>query len=207
LAASHAAWWDNPRLNDLSWLRPLAADAEGMQSEFRVGWPILVERLGSGIAGLDALGEQLTRTVAQAQEGLTATPTTFLHMDVRLENLFFAGSDENPTPIFIDWQNVRRGRGAAGLASFLTFLSQRDRLEDTLLMLYHSELKRAGVNNYPFVEYIRDYRMGILRRFAGPAGALGTVGPDNPQGAALIDLLSRFGLNNLERYLQLLSEG
>ena len=62
-----------------------------------------MERLGSGIAGLDALGEQLTRTVAQSQESLTADPTTFLHMYVRLENLFFAESDENPTPIFIDW--------------------------------------------------------------------------------------------------------
>ncbi len=127
-------------------------------------------------------------------------------MDVRAENLFFTGPKEKPTPIFIDWQNVRSGRAAAGLASFLAFLPQRDSMEDTLTTMYHSELVRAGVRDYQFEEYIQDYRMAMLRRFAGPAGALGTVGPDNPQGTALLNLLSRFGMANLERYLNLLSD-
>ena len=198
LAKSHAAWWEHPRLTELDWLLPF--DAGRQSSNFLAGWATLVERL-EGASVLGTLGEQVMRTVSKAEERLASPPATLLHLDVRQENLFFAGSDENPVPIFIDWQNVRCGRGAVSLASFLAFLPQCDLLEDSLLTMYHSELERAGVLNYPFKEFIQDYRLAMLRRFFYATSVLGPVGPDNPQGTAILDLLSRFGVANLERYL------
>ncbi|MFQ6026545.1 MAG: phosphotransferase [Dehalococcoidia bacterium] len=207
LAASHAAWWEHPRLTELDWLRAWSTDGRsGQSSRFLVGWEILVERLGGGDPQLAALGEQIVSAVSKAEERMASSPTTLLHMDVRQENLFFAGPEENPEPIFIDWQAMRCGRGALSLASFLAFLPQRDRLEDRLLALYHSELERAGVINYPFEEFIQDYRVAILRRFSAPTAVMGAVGPDSPQGIGLLDLLSRFGMVSLERYLNLLSD-
>ena len=94
LAASHDAWWEHPRLTELNWLRPF--DAGLRSSSFLVGWEVLVERLGGGAPGLGTLGAQVMRTVTEAEERLASPPTTLLHMDVRQENLFFAGSDENP---------------------------------------------------------------------------------------------------------------
>ena len=154
-----------------------------------------------------SIGEEIARTVRNGHEGLASPPVTLLHMDVRQENLFFAGDDENPTPVFIDWQVLRSGRGAASLASFLAFLPERALLEDDLITLYHAELERSGVHDYPFDECRKDYRTGILRRFTLPTSILASVDPDSLQGTAILDLLSRFGMANLERYLNLLSDG
>ena len=206
LAASHAAWWQSPRLNEFNWLGSLVDDAGRMQSSFLVAWPTIVERLGDRTPEIRSLGEQIAREVFKAQERLASPPISLLHMDVRQENLFFAWHDEDSTPIFIDWQIVRSGRGPASLATFLAFLPQRDKLEDDLLALYHYELERAGVHDYPFEECIRDYRLGILRRFSGPISALASVGPYSPPGTAILDLLSRFGMDNLGRCLKLILE-
>ena len=207
LAASHAIWWQNPRLAELSWLRDLTADSEHIDSRFLAAWPIVADRLGGGSPGIVSIGEEIARTVRNGHEGLASPPVTLLHMDVRQENLFFAGDDENPTPVFIDWQVLRSGRGAASLASFLAFLPERALLEDDLITLYHAELERSGVHDYPFDECRKDYRTGILRRFTLPTSILASVDPDSLQGTAILDLLSRFGMANLERYLNLLSDG
>lgn len=198
LAASHAVWWEDPRLNYLDWLRPF--DATGLSTGFLVGWKILVDYLG-GDSKLEATGEQIMLTVGESEKKLASPPTTLLHMDIRLENLFFAGSAENPEAIFIDWQNVRRGRGATSLGTFLAFLPQRDEIEDSITSLYHSELVRAGVLDYPLEDLREDYRIAILRRLFTPTSVLGSVGAENSQGIALLDLLSRFEMAKLEKYL------
>ena len=145
LAASHAAWCEHPRLSEFNWLRPWSAiKASNQPSSFLVGWATLVERLGVGAPELAALGERLAGTGRKAQERLASPPTTLLHMDVKPENLFFAGTKEKPVPIFIDWQGVLGGRGPLSLGGFLAFLPQRNRAEESMLTLYHSELERAG---------------------------------------------------------------
>lgn len=202
LAASHATWWENPQLDELNWIRGF--DASSRTASFIAGWDVLMDRFDT--PKLHTLGERVMRTVVNAQERLTSPPTTFLHLDVRQENLFFAGTDEDPEPIFIDWQNVRRGRSVVSLGCFLAFLNQRDDVEDSMLDLYASELERSGVLNYPAEELVRDYHLAILWKFFTPTSSLGMIGPDNPQGIALLDLLARFGMDSLNRYLDLISK-
>lgn len=197
LAASHAAWWQSPRLNEFKWLRSIASDAERRQSSFLAAWPVVVDPLGGGTPDVGALGGRIAKEVFKAQERLASPPITLLHMDICQENLFFDGNNQEPVPIFIDWQIVRSGRGPASLATFLAFLPQRDMLEDDLLAQYHQELESLGVDDYPFSDCVEDYRLGIPRRCTGPISALASVGPDSAQATAILELLSRFGMDNL----------
>jgi len=206
LAASHAAWWQHPRLPDLKWLGSLAADPALQLSAFLEAWPVVVDRLGEGVPGLGPLGRQIELTMRQFQERLSSAPVTLLNVDHRQENLFFAGDAESPVPIFIDWQMLRFGRGPIGLAAFLALTPQRNCMEDTLVRLYHSELEGAGIRDYSFQNCLQDYCLGILRRFSVPTATLATVDPDSPQGTAILDALARFGMDNLERYLTLIPE-
>lgn len=199
LAASHALWWRGERLTGLSWLRPISADIDRFQARFPVAWPIVIEYLGVSVPR--EIGDKIARLIPQMGARLESQPITFLHLDVRRENLFFAGLDEDPVPIVIDWQNVRYGRGPAGLASFLALLPDRVRIEDELVRLYYAELRTAGVRDYTIDECFQDYWLGLLRRFVAPACVLATVAPNSTQGANILALLGTIGVASVAQYV------
>lgn len=191
LAASHAIWWGSPRLSLLAWLRSIAADDASFRRRFPTAWPIVAERLGSTVDR--RLGDRVVQLIPQLAQ-LECQPVTLLHLDLRQENLFFSDAANAPETIVIDWQNVRYGRGPASLASFLGPLLDRETVEQDLVRLYHDELILAGVRGYAFDSCIRDYRLGLVRRFVAPACVLATVDPDSTQGAGIIALLRRMSI-------------
>ena len=50
---------------------------------------------------------------------ITRPPHTFLHGDLRLDQLFFAVSADDPPVTVLDWQITAKGRGAYDVGYFL----------------------------------------------------------------------------------------
>jgi aminoglycoside/choline kinase family phosphotransferase len=199
LATSHAQWWRNERLATFDWLPPIAADAAWVLAQFPGSWPIVTDRLGTALP--PGIGDRIARLLRPMYDRLGRQPVTILHLDVRRENLFFTGPDDDPEPILIDWQSMRAGRGPAALASFLASLPGRAKVEAELVSLYHSRLMAIGVCDYTVDECLDDYRLGLRRRFIHPACILASVDPDSAQGRNILALLSTFGLERLEQYV------
>ena len=91
---------------------------------------------------------------------LCKAPTTLVHCDLRLDNLFF-GDDE---VIVFDWQLVRRGPAAYDVAYFLSGAldEEADASDvDLLLATYHEALCAAGVTDYALTNLRRDYRLAL----------------------------------------------
>ena len=52
VAALHSFWWDSPKLDDLTWLRPLNNEAyKSSAQQYAAVWPGFVERYARSSAG------------------------------------------------------------------------------------------------------------------------------------------------------------
>ena len=97
----------------------------------------------------------LTRFCAEA-------PSTLVHGDFRLDNLFFDDGDE---PVVIDWQGVCCGPGVYDVAYFLSGTLAPETPEHAVLELvrvYHEALEARGVKGYDLAACVRDYRRSML---------------------------------------------
>jgi hypothetical protein len=197
LAVAHAAWWADPRLPGMTWLGDLTARIDVMLDRFVQAWPLVSSELAADVAGMDQFGlEMANRYAADAEQGSTE-PITLLHTDVRASNLFFEESPEGPSPVFIDFQTLRRGRGPVALAQFMAFAPGRATLEDRLLDVYYEGLTAAGVTHYSREECDADYFRGLLRRLSSVTGAVWMAGRNTQQGADIMDLLATFDFSTL----------
>ena len=204
LARSHALWWESERLESLDWLDDLVSGNERAHSRFLHAWPVVADLLGEGVPDLDKLGNRIAARMVHDRVHLGSPPfLTLVPYDIRAENLFFRGTEDQPEPVFIDFQGVARARGASGLASFLGFHPDRDALEDEVVRLYHDGLVAGGVSGYTIDECRDDYYRGMIRRFIGPASVLGHAKPGTSQWEAIYALVSRFDLSTLRRYVDL----
>jgi Ser/Thr protein kinase RdoA (MazF antagonist) len=165
IAPMHAELWQSPALEGHFWLLPLDVDARLRHGQFRKNRARFAERMGSELgetlAWLDRHGEALTRRfVAEA-------PETFVHNDLRLDNVMFDGND----CAFIDWQLVRRGPAAYDVAYFVTSALHANTeadAEERILRHYHQAL---GVAGYDYETFLRDYRRAMLLHLANLASA------------------------------------
>lgn len=201
LAAWHAAWWQSEKLASCDWLPDIRADAEPFHKSFNAGWLKVAQLLRDAGRDLGILGRDVAEAFWRWRDLLGAPPITFGHVDVRAENLFFAGTAEQPEPIFIDFQILRQCRGAASLAAFLAVVPEQRHLEDELVRAYHDGLRAGGARDYTLDECRRDYSCGFLRRFMGVSGVLATVDADSPQGQAVLELVGRFGFDSVRDHV------
>ena len=82
---------------------------------------------------------------------LTRPPHTFLHGDLRLDQLFFAVEADDPPVTALDWQITSKGRGAYDVAYFLTqslATETRRTCESQLIERYAEGLAEHGID-YP----------------------------------------------------------
>jgi thiamine kinase-like enzyme len=113
----------------------------------------LEERLAPYLRPLPDQGLDMLRRLNQA-------PTTLLHCDLRLDNLFFRDDEV----IFIDWQLVRRGPAVYDVAYFLSSALDQDAgrtVVEGLLEAYMEELRAGGVDGYTMDDLLRDYRLAL----------------------------------------------
>ena len=190
-AALHSYWWESPKLDDLSWLRPVNNDAyKSAQEQYAAVWPGFVERFASrvppgGLAVADAYRQKIADVFDWVIEN---RPTTIAHTDFRLDNFFFDHADGSPVTI-IDWQLSVRNVGAIDVGYFLgESLSIEDRRahERDLLERYHDGLVAGGVTGYSFDDLYDDYRMSLVTQLTIPViGSSMDLG--NERGVQLFD--------------------
>ncbi len=92
-------------------------------------------------------------------------PQTVIHGDARIGNMMFPGGEDRGRFVFIDWQAVRKGKGAFDLAYFLVLSltsSKRLSVEKQAIETYYQLLSVKGVKDYTRQEFEDDYKHACL---------------------------------------------
>jgi hypothetical protein len=192
-AALHSFWWNSPKLDDLTWLRPVNNDAyKSAQEQYTAVWPGFVERFGDVLpARALAVGEAYQTRIADAFDWTVETrPLTIAHTDFRLDNLFFDNPDGSPVTV-IDWQLSVRSMGPLDVSYFMAeSMAPDDRRahERPLLERYHAGLVAGGVTDYSFDELYDDYRTALVTQLTIPVIAQ-SMDPGNDRGRKLMDAM------------------
>jgi hypothetical protein len=169
VARFHAHWWQDPKLEQLAWLRRSRdpADYQGFQQAYLQKWGSFLEKAGQAMPAMAiVLGERLGKHLAQVAEQLfLRPPRTLTHGDYHLQNLLFTASPKEDSLFVIDWQAVGCGRGIVDAALFLgTSLRPHERRakEMELMEIYQATLADNGVSGYGFDRCFYDYRLSML---------------------------------------------
>ncbi|OBI72795.1 oxidoreductase family protein [Mycobacterium sp. E740] len=180
IAAHHAFWWENDRLASLPWLvaythPPFVA---AVTENYRAAWPKFLDRVGCDLPPeIREYGERFQHTLPWFLEQITRPPQTFLHGDLRLDQLFFGVRADDPPLTALDWQLSARGRGAYDLAYFLSqslTTETRRACEEALLERYAARLAQHGIT-YPREQLRQDYRLTTAWCFIYPVMAGGRI--------------------------------
>lgn len=166
MAAFHASWWDNPRLDGLDWMPQRDAEAGAYQEIYAGAWESFLGKADDGMPErLRSLGDALLPEIPKIKAMLAKPPRTIVHGDLRLDNCFFPATGGAPSPVVFDWEFCVRGRGVNDVATFISDAyapQERRNVESGLLRVYHSALADNGVSGYSFEECLRDYRLSML---------------------------------------------
>ena len=176
LAKFHASWWDDPRVDEFSWLPSINRNVSLLQEAYQRAWDIFAGKFGHHLPpSLREVAGQFVNNVAHIKNQLADRPTTILHGDFRLDNLFFGPPEAGPPLIVIDWQGAHKGPGASDIAYFQAFCLEPDHrrsVEIDLIKNYHDALVANGVRGYDFDQCRHDYRLSMFE----PLGVLVMAG-------------------------------
>lgn len=171
IAKVHAAWWDSPRLDQVSWLDSLesAELRQQLLAIYQQSWPVFEQAFKDDLPPefLDA-GERFGAQFERLIEDVSTRPTTITHRDFRLDNMFFDVPGGGSSFALLDWQLVQRGIGVGDIAYFLAGNFPPDvrrEHQDALLRHYHQALQQGGVTGYEFDQLVEDYRLSMLFLF------------------------------------------
>lgn len=180
IAGHHAHWWDNDRLASLHWLNTYNTSpfTEVLVENYKAAWPKFIDLVGSDLSpAMREYGERFASLMPWFIEELSREPHTFVHGDLRLDQIFFAVDDDDPPVTVLDWQINGRGRGAWDLGYFLTQSltpDTRRAIEGELIGRYAGRLAEHGID-YPREELRRDYRLTTAWCFIYPVMAGGGI--------------------------------
>lgn len=188
----HAAWWDSAELRDS---RILLQPGHPVRQRFAEmvagGWESLLTG-GPGAETIPEAGKQIARTFADSVAGLwewlaPKDQLTVMHLDFRIDNIFFDRVEDRP--VIFDWQGASVGRGAYDLAYLMATGYEpafRRRHELQLLQRYYRRLQSAGVSGYSFDELEQDYVFGLMHSlWVVPFTAI--LDLSSKRGQALVD--------------------
>src|SRR4029077_6212863 len=191
IARHHAYWWQSERFAALPWLKTFSTPAfsAALAGNFQAAWPRFLECVGADLSpAMRTFGERFPSLVPWFWKELTRPPHTFLHGDLRLDQLFFAAQAGDAPVTALDWQIISKGRAAYDVAYFLgqsLATETRRNCESELIERYSGCLAEHGVD-YPRTELSRDYRVTTAWCFAYPVIAGGRVDPANDHQLELV---------------------
>ncbi len=161
LAAFHATWWGQARLERLEWLprfdRSLSVEIIGDPAgEFEGPIP----------EGFGEVASRIRRHIHWLFEANSRPPRTLALNDIKARHMLFGRPPTAPALAVVDFQFVAKARGPLDLARFcgssLT-VEMRRAIERDLLRTYHDLLLSRGIDGYDFNECFDDYRRGHLQ--------------------------------------------
>ncbi|MCV7378924.1 phosphotransferase [Mycobacterium alsense] len=191
IAGHHAHWWETDRLAALPWLKPLSSAPfpAVLAGNFEAAWPRFLERVGFDLSPqLRAFGERFSALIPWFLQELARPPRTFLHGDLRLDQLFFAVDAGDPPVTALDWQVTSKGRAAYDVGYFLCqslVTETRRGCEGRLIERYAEVLAEHGID-YPRDELWRDYRLNTAWCFIYPVIASGRIDVANDRQLQLL---------------------
>ena len=200
IARHHACWWESQRFEALPWLKTFSTPPfpAVMAANFEAAWPRVLDGIGADLSQmLRVFGERFPALVPWFLQEVTRPPHTFLHGDLRLDQLFFGVDADDPALTALDWQITSKGRGAYDVAYFLSqslTTETRRSCESQLIERYAEGLAEHGID-YPRDELWRDYRLTTSWCFAYPVIAAGRIDLANDRQLQLLrSILERAAL-------------
>ncbi|MEZ5246538.1 MAG: phosphotransferase [Acidimicrobiales bacterium] len=204
LAEWHAAFWNDPRLAELSWLPDTTDPAvSGYGHIFDLTWDMCVARLGGVTSDIDDAAHRARAWFDPAVREFAGGDRTLVHGDARLDNFLF-GPDSRAVPL--DFQLATHGRGVYDVAFFCAGslrTEDRRRLEPELIERYRATLGAAGVD-VTLEALWRDYRLGHMMNLPNPVSALAVVAPTDERGAEFLRRNAERGLAAVADHVRLL---
>ena len=169
IAPMHAALWESPKLDELWWAWR-AADVTGDSHDaYLDARPSFDAYFGRGLSGVvfEAL-DWLNENGQTLQRLRDQTPSTFIHVDFRLDNIFVAQSAGGLEVTLFDWQTPGIGPAAMDVASFIgRSLHEGFSIQEEvrLMRAYYGALVDSGVMGYPFEAFQRDFSICLTLNF------------------------------------------
>lgn len=202
-AQLHAAWWESPHLDDLTWLRPLNNPAYmAVGDQYTQSWPVFAEMFASAPAAALEVGERIGAQLPASYDWVMSNrPTTLAHTDFRLDNFFF-GRPGAPVTV-IDWQLTVRSVGAGDIAYFIVqSLTTEMRREhgEALLRRWYQGLVDRGVTGYSWEDAQADFHEGVMVQMSIPVISAANLDPANERGKQLLDCLGHRNCQALADY-------
>ena len=202
-ARMHALYWD--KTDEISWLnyqnvesmtlfRRDAIFRPGVEPTIAAFPELFVDDL---VDVVRKIGEQYADLFNQAMSG----PSTLIHGDYRIDNMFLMRKSGELEIIAVDWQNTTGGNGLMDTAYFSAQSCGTEHRGDTELKAlrhYHDVLTDNGVKNYSFDQCVEHYRLNLLITMITPIAVCGTLDAGNERGDEL-------GRRMLERSLAALT--
>jgi len=130
--------------------------------------------------------DELLDAIPALQARMDSPPVTFVHGDMRLENLMFGTRPEHFPIVTLDWQGPLLSRGVFDLALFLghnALAEVRREHERALLRRYVDRLARLGVT-YPFDSAWEHYLDALLFQWVYAIVVSGTLDSSDPRTVA-----------------------
>jgi aminoglycoside phosphotransferase (APT) family kinase protein len=166
--------------------------ARVIAANFAASWPVVIDRFGDDLSpAIRAFGERFPSLVGWYASEFNRPPSTFLHGDLRLDQLFFAVEPDDPPMTALDWQISSIGRGAYDLAYFLSqslTTEKRRGCEKDLVARYAERLSERGID-YATEELNRDYRLTAAWCFAYPVIGVGRFDVANDRQNELLRVM------------------
>ena len=165
LARIHASWWNDTKLQEMSWL---SSFADYPYQEWWSQYPQEIADLLPDYQLPDTffdIGHRFGLNMAAILNQLEGMPVTCIHRDIHVDNLLFGVKETDPPLTVVDWQLVGKGRGVSDVAYFMISSvppAQRRQSERRLLQTYHTFLTQYGVQGYSFDQCWADYKLSAV---------------------------------------------
>jgi len=198
LAKFQATWWNSPELDKLDWMPGLDAEwfMQAVEDGYAQAWePFVAFTRPYLTREIAEIGTRYGKSIRKIMHTLgRELPTTIVHGDFRLDNLFFASAQGGPPFCVIDWQISSKGGGIFDVAYLVAGTlpeTERKAKERDLVKLYHDTLVAQGVKDYSFDQCWQDYRLSTLLLLGYSVIALGSLDHANERGVELFTAISK----------------
>ena len=163
IGVAHAAYWENPQLGRF-WLKDHTEFPNMMGFLSAKGIPVIKKLFAGKVSTkVNEVFSWLKMNNNSLDRYIQKRPTTLIHTDYRLDNIFF--DHENNQVVLIDWQASCPGLGLFDPCFFILtngncpFTPEQGK---ELITVYHQGLVEGGLTDYSFEACMRDYPYGML---------------------------------------------